>query len=191
MVYSGLTLALTQASTREALVARRFGLVGGVAVGMLLLLLNSPASPFGSLTMRAAPTSNPFGGVTPLLVSVVAAVAEAWLTRNVRAGVETALWTGMVGSPVFCVGLMSLTYSATAWFTSDPMTVASWMYSWSPLHTRSTSSTIRTSRPISSERTRTPHSSACFGPAVSITFGLLGSPLGSVLRRLWPTTGVV
>jgi hypothetical protein len=38
-----------------------------------------------------------------MLVSLVAAVAAAWLTRNARAGVEAALWTGMVGSLVFAL----------------------------------------------------------------------------------------
>ncbi len=159
---------------------------------MLLLLLNSPASFFGNLTMRAAPTSNPFGGVTPLLVSLVAAVAAPWFTRNARAGVEAALWTGMVGSLVFCVGLMSLTYSATAWFTSDPMTVASWMYSWSPLqYAEYRQHFPDTTIYLIRENADTAFVCLLFGPAVSITLGLLGDPLGSVLRRLRPTTGVV
>ena len=192
MVYSGLTLALTQATTRWAVVARRLGLVGGVAVGILLLLLNSPASPFGNLTMRAGPTSNPFGGVTPLLVSLVVAVAAAWLTRNARAGVEAALWTGMVGSLVFCVGLMTLTYSATAWFTSDPVTLASWAYSWSSLHYPEYQQHYRdVGTYLIRENADTAFVSLLFGPAVSITFGLVGGPLGSVLRRLRTTAGAV
>jgi hypothetical protein len=87
---------------------------------------------------------------------------------------------------------MSLTYSATAWFTSDPMTVASWMYSWSPLHYAEYQQHYPdiTTYPIR-ENADTAFVCPLFGPAVSITFGLLGGPLGSVLRRLRPTTGVV
>jgi len=190
LIYSGLTLTLTQATTRKAFVARRFGLAGGVAVGLLLLLLNSPASPFGNLTMRSGPTSNPFGAVTPLLVSLGVAVAAGWLARDARAGVEAALWTGMVGSLVFCLGLMSLTYSATAWFTNDPVTLASWAYSWSPLHyPEYQQHHLDVATYLIRENAETAFIFLLFGPAVSITFGLLGGPLGSVLRRLRPTAG--
>ena len=127
LAYTSVTYVVTRANTPKRLVAYRLGLAGGLGVGTLMLLVNSPASPFGNLNMDIDPRHGGLAGVSPLLVSLGIAAVAARRSRDIRTGVQAGLCTGMVACLMFCVGLMGLTYGATDWFTNDPATTASWM----------------------------------------------------------------
>jgi hypothetical protein len=166
------TFCLSRSVAPAARLARWLGLVGGPIVGLLLVLASSPASPFGAL-MRS-----PLGPLTPLAATLgVAAVASA-RARTVRAGVAAAVWTALVSSLLFVVGIMALTYGATAWFTGDPATLASLADSLVP----PTSLDVATY--VIRDTGETAFMSLLVGPLFGAAFGLVGGLLGVTLARL-------
>jgi hypothetical protein len=170
--YVAVTFLLSWSATPGGLLARRLGLGGGLLVGMCMVVGNTPASPFGTL-MRS-----PLGPITPLVASLaVAAVAASW-TGTRRAGIEAALWTGLLSSLLFCVGLMGVTYGATGWFTSDPTTIANLAVSRSPLPAYD----IATS--LIRDTGETAFLGLLVGPIFAVTFGVVGAALGVGLARV-------
>jgi hypothetical protein len=172
LAYVAVTFLMSWSAAPAALLARRLGLVGGIVVGALLVLGNSPASPFGDL-MRS-----PLGPITPMLVSLVVAAVAASLAGTMRAGIEAALWTGMVSSLIFCAGIMALTYGATRWFTSDPGTISYLAAWWSPQSNQDLATYLIR------DNGETAYMSLIVGPIFSATFGLVGCVLAITLARV-------
>jgi hypothetical protein len=181
--YVGIALARSRATNAQAVAARRLGLAGGVFVGGFMVLVNSPGNPFGNQNLVADPGRNPLLGVLPLVGALGVAAVVAWSTRDMRAGVEAALWTGLLASLIFCVGLMSLTYAAPDWFTRDPMTVASWAYSWTPEHySEYGQHYVDVATFVVHENGESAFASLLFGPAISLVLGAVGAMLGAAAR---------
>ena len=94
----------------EARVDHRYGIVGGVAVGVLYVVAATPSSHAG------------YGGYAALLGVAVAVAAGTMATRasgDHRAGVRAGVWVGLTSGLVFFIGLMTLTYAAAGWWTYD------------------------------------------------------------------------
>jgi len=103
----------------------RYGTLGGIGTGCLLLLGSVPLVPIDSGWIT------PVGSlVAPVAIGMWAAAASG----RSRTALEAGLWSGLIGALIFFVGLMSLTYADTGWFTHDPGTVADFQNSWSPRH---------------------------------------------------------
>jgi hypothetical protein len=172
IAYAAAAFLLSWSAAPAALLARRLGLAGGLIVGLLLVLGNSPASPFGAL-MRG-----PLGPITPLAASLVVAAAAAAMAGTTRAGIAAALWTGAVASLLFCAGIMALTYGATSWFTGDPATLANLAASLAP----PTSQDVATS--LIRDTGETAFMGLLVGPLFGAAFGLVGAAVGVALARL-------
>ena len=91
LVYAGLAVVLAGGVSHQAISARRFGLVGGLATGAGWLLgISPPAALKGWVFL-------------PLLIALVATIA-GHRSRDTRTGNLTALWSGIVaGFTVFIV----------------------------------------------------------------------------------------
>lgn len=119
--YAGIALAWSSSPT-TATTALRYGVTGGVGTGCLSLL--------GSLPLMLAGS----GWITMVVVPVAPIAIGMWassVSGHVRAGLEAGFWSGLIGALIFFVGLVSLTYAATGWFTHAPQTVADFQNSWS------------------------------------------------------------
>jgi hypothetical protein len=122
--YAGIVLAWSSPPTSAA-TSLRYGVLGGVGTGCLSLVGSLPLLLSGS-------------GWTTVVVGLVGPVAIGfWATAaggHVRTGMEAGFWSGLIGALIVFVGLVSLTYIATGWFTHDPQTIADFQISWSPQH---------------------------------------------------------
>jgi hypothetical protein len=117
-----------RAADSAAHVARRWGVPGGAVMGASLIVTQTPI--FAGSDLRTPTIALLVALVTPLVVGALAARAS----HDRRAGRAAAAWTGAIGGFVFFVGFMTLTFSATAWFTHDPSTIRAYQDSLSPAH---------------------------------------------------------
>ena len=128
---------------------RLYGAVGGVIVGGVALA--------GSLPGLAVQDVN---GLQPndwfllaaLATMLAVGVAAAWSSHDARAGKEAGWWAGAIGGAILFIGLLTLSYTNTTWFTHDPASVHAFHAFVAPAGIRTT----RRSRPSSSTRTSTP-----------------------------------
>lgn len=101
LAYGASTLTLSQGATRQARIARRNGLIGGILIGTAWLFALNPTGPL-----------KPWVAV-PLAFAIVAPVGIAILTghatRDARAAAATSTWSGIIG------GLLAY----IAWVTSS------------------------------------------------------------------------
>ncbi len=105
---------------RRARASRRYGAVGGVIVGGVALA--------GSLPGRAVKDVN---GLQPndwfllaaLAATLAVGVAAARSSHDPRAGKEAGWWAGAIGGAILFIGLITLSYTNTTWFTHDPASV--------------------------------------------------------------------
>jgi hypothetical protein len=104
--YTWMALVPPRAATSHLVVARRYGLVGGLVVGGL---------PMAGSAAASLGYGKPLAGWS-WLAAAVAAVAGGALagraTGEARAGLEAGLWTGLVGALILLVVGMSATYAA-------------------------------------------------------------------------------
>lgn len=188
LIYGGMTFLLSRSRAPSARAAQEVAVVAGIGVGLLMVISSSPASPIANLNMNGGPTVSPFGYATPLLACLVIAAAAGWWHRETGAGVSAAVLTALVASLVFCAGLITLTYAATSWFTTDPATIASWRVTWSPQHYadyRNHYEDIATY--LIRENGDSAGNCLLIGPLLGLVFGLAGATLG----RLVPGVALV
>ena len=50
-------------------------------------------------------------------------IAAALSSRDSRAGKEAGWWAGAIGGAILFIGLLTLSYTNTTWFTHDPASV--------------------------------------------------------------------
>ncbi len=125
---AGLASRRTRSAEPGAAVARRWGIPGGVAMGVALIISETP--PLARSGPLWAVGALLVGLGTPLVIAVLASRAA----HDGGAGRNAAAWTGALGGFVFLIGLMAITFTATAWFAHDPGTVRSYHDSLSPAH---------------------------------------------------------
>jgi hypothetical protein len=102
-LYAAIAILLSRGVTRQAFAARRYGLVGGIAVAVGWLLGMHPPSALKGWV------------ILPLLVAllgpcVVAAVA-ACRSRDSGTGIRAALWSGIVGGLTVFIIWVTTTYT--------------------------------------------------------------------------------
>ncbi len=103
LAYIGLTVLLSRGATQRSAAARRYGLAGGLAVGVGWLLGIAPPAAFKGWVFL------------PLLVALlgpalVAAVA-GHRARDSRIGTLAALWSGLVGGLTVFIVWVTMTYT--------------------------------------------------------------------------------
>ena len=103
LVYIALTVLLSRGVTQRSAAARRYGLAGGLAVGVGWLLGIAPPAAFRGWVFL------------PLLIAllgpaVVAAVA-GHRARDARTGTLAALWSGLVGGLIVFIVWVTVTYT--------------------------------------------------------------------------------
>jgi hypothetical protein len=104
LAYAAAALALTRGDAAHAVLARRRGLAGGLAVAAAWLAIFMPAAfSKGLVALPLAAT---------LLIPAGVAVLVARSTRQVRAGMDAALWSGMVGALLAFAVWVSATYAS-------------------------------------------------------------------------------
>jgi hypothetical protein len=103
LAYMGLALVLARGVNRESIVARRFGLGGGLATGA------------GWLLGIAPPTALKGWVFVPLLVALIgpglAATIASHRFRDSRTGNLTALWSGLVAGLTVFIVWTTVTYA--------------------------------------------------------------------------------
>jgi len=113
-------LVRLRSTGRRARVSRLHGAVGGVVVGGVALA--------GSLPGLAVPDVN---GLQPndwfllaaLATTLAVGVAAARMSHDPSAGKEAGWWAGAIGGAILFIGLITLSYTNTTWFTHDPASV--------------------------------------------------------------------
>ncbi len=103
LTYAALTVFLSRGETQRSVAARRYGLTGGLAVGVGWLLGIAPPSAIKGWVFL------------PLLIAllgpaVVAAVA-GHRSRDSRTGTLAALWSGLVGGLTVFIVWVTVTYT--------------------------------------------------------------------------------
>lgn len=100
--YIALTVLLSRGLTQRSAVARRYGLTGGVAMGVGWLLGIAPPSAFQGWVFL------------PLLIALlgpaVVAVVVGHRARDSRTGTLAALWSGLVGGLTVFIVWVTVTY---------------------------------------------------------------------------------
>jgi hypothetical protein len=168
--YAGIALAWSSSPTTAA-AAHRYGVLGGVGTGCLSLLGSLPLMLAGSGWVTMA-----VGLVAPVAIGTWAAAASG----HIRAGVEAGFWSGLIGALIFFVGLVSLTYVATSWFTHDPQTVADFQSSWSAQHVSAYRNHYHAiSTFVVSDNLGQASVWLSVAPALSTIFGAVGGMLGA------------
>lgn len=170
--YTWMALVPPRATTSHLVVVRRYGLVGGLAVGGLPVV-GSVAAEFGY--------GKPVAGWSWLAVAV-AAVAGALAGRSsgdARAGLQAGLWTGLVGALILFVVGMSATYAAAAagrLIPTDAYTIRAFQHSGLPdLTTYMVGDNLGGSIIL-----------LLWIPVLSVTVGALGGALGASRPRRTP-----
>lgn len=126
----GLALWRARTSTAGARAARHFGIMAGGIGGLVVL---AACTPIGIDAVGAPVVTL----TTVLLVVAGAAIAGAHAARTSgepASGVDAGLWSGVVAGAIVILGLLTLTFAATGWFTHDGATVAQFHESLSPQH---------------------------------------------------------
>jgi hypothetical protein len=153
-------------------------------IGVLMIGASSPIRPPGNLNMDSVTTWSALGFATPLLATVVVAAWAAWRTSTLSAGVAQAVCAAMVASLVFCIGLMTLTYSATDWFVSDPATVSSWVMTQSPAYTGEYGQPyLDIATYVIRQNAETAFITLLVGPILGVAFGVVGAMVASLVHR--------
>ena len=130
--YAAVALARLRTATPRAVTSRRYGLVGGVLSGVVVLLACSPALMRASDSDPLSLVPNGWLFLVALAVPLLLAVAAVRATGNVRSGVDTGWWAGVIGGTIVVVGLLVLTYTATHWFVHSPATITAYHSYWPP-----------------------------------------------------------
>ena len=103
LVYVSLTLLLSRGASQRSSAARRYGLTGGLAVGVCWLLALSP------------PSALKVWVFLPLLVALIGpalvAAAAGHRARDSRTGTLAALWSGLVGGLTVFIVWVTVTYA--------------------------------------------------------------------------------
>ncbi len=107
-----LVLRSSQTASAKASAARRYGIVGGVAVGALYVVAATPLN------------GAPYAAVLGVVGAIAAGAMASRASGDYRSGVRAGLWVGLISGVVFFVGLMTLTYTAAGWWTHDHEAVA-------------------------------------------------------------------
>lgn len=101
--YAVSALSLSRGAAAQAVVARRYGLAGGLLTGGAWLLILAPDAIGKSLV------------VVPLLVALLAPLAVAGLAArtsgNARAATGAALWSGLIGALLVFIIWVATTYA--------------------------------------------------------------------------------
>jgi hypothetical protein len=100
--YVACALGLSRGMTRGAVLARRYGLLGGVAVGLSWLAVIFPTAPLRQWVL--APLA------VALLVPASAAVLTRRATRDAKAARAAGTWCGLVGGLLVFVIWVTATY---------------------------------------------------------------------------------
>ena len=90
----------------------RYGIAGGLTVGILFVVAVSPLANVGYASLLA------------VCLAIAFAARTAQITGNPRSGVTVGIWVGMISGMVFFIGLMTLTYTVPGWFTYDAEAVS-------------------------------------------------------------------
>ena len=99
--YAVITLALSSSRTPQARIARRYGLVGGLAVGAAWFVIFSPGSLKGFVILPLA-----FAMLGPACIGALAGRSA----RDARTGTHAALWSGIVGGLVVFIVWVTAAY---------------------------------------------------------------------------------
>jgi hypothetical protein len=102
LMYSAGALTLSQGVTRQAMIARRHGVLGGVLIAAAWLVVLEPIGPLK--TWVAVPL------VIALFVPAALAASTAHATRDARAATATAIWSGLVGGLLAFITWVIATY---------------------------------------------------------------------------------
>jgi hypothetical protein len=102
LIYIANALALSQGSKRQAAIARRRGLLGGVIIGAAWLVVLDPIGPLKEWV--AAPLA------IALFVPAGLAAFTARSTNDARAATETAMWSGLIGGLLAFITWVTATY---------------------------------------------------------------------------------
>jgi len=103
LTYTLLAVFLSRGASPRSVAARRYGLTGGLAVGVAWLLGIAPPSALKGWVFL------------PLLIALLGPAGVAALagnrTRDSRAGILAALWSGLVGGLTVFIVWVTVTYS--------------------------------------------------------------------------------
>ncbi len=103
LAYAGLAVVLSRGVSQRSVVARRYGLLGGIVVGAGWLLGIAPPSALKAWVFL------------PLLIALfgpaVVAVVAGHRARDWRTGTLTALWSGLVGGLTVFIVWAIVTYA--------------------------------------------------------------------------------
>jgi hypothetical protein len=102
-VYAAAALSLTRGAAAQAVLARRRGVAGGLAVAAAWLAVIMPEA--FSQSLVALPLA------ATLLIPAGVATLVGRSTRQVRTGTDAALWSGMVGALLAFTVWVSATYA--------------------------------------------------------------------------------
>ncbi len=102
VAYAAITIALSSNRTDQARVARRYGLVGGLAIGAVWLVIYFPTNPAKGWV------------IIPLAIALLGPASIAALSGrsagDARTGTRAALWSGIVGGLVVFSVWVTATY---------------------------------------------------------------------------------
>jgi hypothetical protein len=103
LIYAALTVSFSRGRGQRSAAARRFGLVGGLAVGVGWILGIAPPSALKGWVFL------------PLLVALlgpaIVAAVVGYRARDSRTGTLAALWSGLVGGLTVFIVWVSVTYA--------------------------------------------------------------------------------
>lgn len=107
-----LALRDCQRLSADSTLARRYGIVGGVAAGVTYLVAVTPLH------------SAQYSALLGVVGTIAAAALASRASGDYRSGVRAGLWVGLTSGVIFFAGLMTLTYTAAGWWTRDPEAVS-------------------------------------------------------------------
>lgn len=119
-VFAMTALVRCRPTERRVRTARLYGATAGVVVGGLALTASLPGLAVQDVNGLAA---NNWILLAALAATLAAGLAAARSSHNPRAGKEAGWWAGSIGGAILFIGLTTLSYTNTTWFTHDPASI--------------------------------------------------------------------
>ena len=178
--YALIALRLARTSGPRAVASRRYGIAGGLLVGVIVLVASTPLATTAFGTRQAA-VATAVSWFSLAAVSTAAAYRAARLGRDARAARDAGLWTGIIAGFVLIAGLLTVTLAATTWVTHDPAVISAYRDTLNPAHYanyRTHYATI-TGYAMSENSDTALLLGLIWLPLLSLAFGKLGGVIGS------------
>lgn len=123
--YAVTALVRFWATRRYVHAGRLCGAVAGVIVGGLALAACLP----GLMVQDASGLEpNDWFLLAALTTTLAVGIAAARSSHDARAGKEAGWWAGTIGGAILLIGLITLSYTNTTWFTHDPASISAFTY---------------------------------------------------------------